>query len=172
MGKRKAVDPGVRVVAFVLNCGGAMGIALPLLAASMFISQLMSATMALMAESVLYLIGAFAVYVWCIKVGVDLWRGEEKACKWAKILLAAQILSLRIPGFVYQFQTLGLTINFLVHQGVKISFGSSMSVYLSSAVEGTAVGVNIVAIVALSYLWKVSSHHGEPEPVSNNLGLL
>ncbi len=153
--KQPEVELGVKVIAFLLIAGGLLGIGISVVGfIAMPQATLGSPLMA--AFALLYLL----LFGWSVWIGFDLWQGEPRGYRWAEILLFAQIPNIRISGFVYQFQTAGFTIRWLSGQagrGINFNFGSHLSIYVSPEIQGTALGVNIVAIFALIYLLRVTS---------------
>lgn len=100
-------------------------------------------------------LGVFGFAVW---IGIELWVGKPRGFKWAKILMLAQLPSVTIPGITYRFQTLGFTIPLFSSEGVHTDFkiGTSLTLYFSTDIQGFALGVNVVAIIALICLWRAT----------------
>lgn len=134
-----------RFLAFLLAVGGVAGIAIFILLATQ--SQTQVALLIFLSLFVL-------LFAWTALKGVDLWRGKPSGYKWGKILFAAQIPSITIPGFNYEFYT-GLNLAVLFGQTDKnysVNIGSSAALYASPEVVGTIFGVNLLATAALAYL--------------------
>jgi hypothetical protein len=98
----------------------------------------------------------FGLSTW---TGIDLWRGKERAYKWAKILFAAQIPQVSLPGFAYHFYS--ALVLFLAYSrqtdsklGLNFELGSSIALWFSPQTEDLAFGVNLVALTALILLIK------------------
>lgn len=104
---------------------------------------------------------ATTVFGWSIWVGVDLWRGRPQGYTWAKVLFALQVPSISLHGFAYQFYVGSiLTLSFTQEAASKLNLefqlGSLLKVQFSSEVESLVVGVNLLAIICLAYLFKKS----------------
>ncbi len=136
---------GTRFLALLLTGGGIAGI-------GVFIWL---ATKSQMHASLLVFLGLFVLlFAWCSWKGVDLWRGKRSGYRWAKILFAAQIPVVTLPGFHYEFYT-GLNLALMFGDGggnLPLNLGSSISLYFSPQVVGTAYGINLIALSALVYL--------------------
>src|SRR5262245_38644726 len=94
------------------------------------------------------------VFAWSALTGFRLWRGDARGKKWAKILYAAQIPILTVPGFNYEYYT-GLSLAILGGQAEKnfsFGLGASLSLYLDTRITGLYYGVNLFAVAALVYL--------------------
>ena len=103
------------------------------------------------------LFGAFiCIFGWSTWVGVNLWRGKPQAQKWAAIVLALQIPNISIPGFAYQFytgMTLYLSWNFIEAKlDLEFQLASSIALQVSSKIEDSILGLNLIAVAALMWL--------------------
>jgi hypothetical protein len=101
----------------------------------------------------------FVFFGWTIWKGVDLWRGASEGYRWGKILFAAQIIKINIPGFSYEFFT-GLRLNWmfgLVKKRFSFDLGYSTEIYFASATQNFEFGINIVAVAVTLYLLSFSS---------------
>lgn len=153
---RFAVTKPMRIVALLLILGGALGVGLTIW---LDVNLLMSAQIRIF-SSATALAGVFILlFGWCVWTGVDLWRGRRQALKFAMILFALQIPMLIVPGFSYYFYT-GLQLRIAMLTGGEIDAGfkvasSGFNLYISSDVEGFAIGVNLVALFVLIYLIRV-----------------
>lgn len=109
-----------------------------------------------MQVAILIVLSVFVIlFAWSALKGIDLWRGKPSGYKWAKILFAAQIPSITVPGFNYEFYT-GLNVAVLFGKADKnyaIDIGSSAALLASPEVVGTIFGLNLVAAMALAYLF-------------------
>jgi hypothetical protein len=140
----------VKFIAFLMIVGGVVGIGLSIWMALQTSGQ--------QPAFAFYALVFSAVFGWATWKGVSLWRGKPDGYKWAKILFAAQIPTLSVPYFSYEFYT-GLSIRLMfgdVTSNIGFNIGSSIEFYVSPAIQNTVFGVNIVAIVILAYLLKIS----------------
>jgi len=100
------------------------------------------------------------IFALCIWTGVDLWRGRPRAYKWASVLFALQIPAITTPGFAYQFYTGMLLLAYWNHGegnlGADFELASSITFKISSRIEDSIFGVNLIALAALIYLLSVS----------------
>lgn len=139
-------DGATRFLAFLLIAGGLAGIAI----------FIWLATQSKMHVALIIFFAIFVLlFAWSALKGYDLWLGKPSGYKWAKILFAAQIPSITVPGFNYEYYT-GLNMAVLFGRpdsNHSINIGSSAALYLSPEVVGTVFGVNLVAIIALAYLF-------------------
>ena len=138
---------GVRFLALILAVGGVLGIGIVLWMAYQFLQQ---------HWVYIFLVAAFmAVFVWTTITGVRLWRGDPRGWKWALILFIAQIPILTVPGFSYEF-SVGFAIK-VVGRNAALSFpfglGTSINVYLDTAITDLVYGVNLFALAAAIYLF-------------------
>jgi hypothetical protein len=151
-----SVSLEVKLIALLLIAGGLLGVGLGLGAYTEIIRQSALRSPLNVAFSGLYI----ALFICCIWAGVGLWRGRPQGYKWAKVLFGAQIPTITVPGFTYAFQTLGVTIRLLLGQAgprINLRLGSSISIYVSPAIQDLVVGINVVAVFALIYLVRVTS---------------
>jgi uncharacterized SAM-binding protein YcdF (DUF218 family) len=152
---RFAVTKGMRIVALLLILGGALGVGLTVW---LDVNLLMSSQIRILSSAVA-IAGVFILlFGWCVWTGVDLWRGRRLALKFAMILFAIQIPVIIVPGFSYQLHT-GLMLSIGILAGGQFNagfqFGSAFNFYISSDVQGFAIGVNLVALFVLIYLIRV-----------------
>jgi hypothetical protein len=152
-----AVTKPMRMVALLLILGGALGVGLTFW---IDINLLLTSQISIL-SSVTAMAGVFiCLFGWCAWTGIDLWRGRRQALKFAMILFALQIPILTVPGFSYYFYT-GFLLRIAVLTGGEIDAGfklasSGFKLYVSSDVEGLAIGVNLVALFMLIYLIRVA----------------
>ena len=160
----------IRVISLLLVIGAALGIVLGLPMWFRLLRGDLQATPVVLLFDFLF-VALFAFSFW---VGLKLWSGAPVAINWAKILLLAQIPSIRLPGFVYEFQTLGVATRILFNDGphFNLHLGSAITIYVSSTIHDVIVGVNVVAIIALVCLLRASSSNTARSRNSNNLGLI
>lgn len=135
-----------RFVAVLLGVGGLAGIAVCLFLFGKLFSQ--SAGLA-----VFLLVVLGSVFTACTWTGFKLWSNEPRAKRWAKILLALQIPTFSIPGFVYEFYT-GLSWSIYFDHGdnkfgTYFMLGSSANFELFNSSENLKIGVNLIAIALL-----------------------
>jgi hypothetical protein len=141
---------GIRVVSALLMSGAALGIITGIPLWFHLLRQDLIAAPIIIAFDLLFAL-VFAAILW---VGVALWSGSPRALRVAKIIFIAQIPSVSVPGFVYVFQTLGLSLRLLFYDGphLNMKLGSIISIYISPLIHELAFGVNIVALAATIYL--------------------
>ena len=140
------VDYGVRSLAFILEVGGLLGI---------FIAIYLGYTLA-QQQWVLVVIAVvfLGVFAWTLLTGTRLWRGDPRGKKWAKILYAAQIPILTVPGFTYEYYT-GLLIGVVggrVQSNLKLEFGAGLTLYFATRISDLVYGINLFAVAAFVYL--------------------
>ena len=156
-----AVTKPMRIVALLLILGGALGVGLTIW---LDVNLLMSSQIRIF-SSATAIAGVFIlIFGWCVWTGVDLWRGRRQALKLAMILFAIQIPVITVPGFSYGLQV-GLLVRLAILRGGEFSggfeFGSGFNFYISSDVQGFALGVNLVALFVLIYLIRVARELAE-----------
>lgn len=166
---RIPVSTGMKLVALLLMVGGVVGIGVGVW---LDIKLLMSSQISAFSVTTA-IIGVFILlYGWAVWTGIDLWKGRRRALTFAQILFGMQIPVLTIPGFSYEFHT-GLTVLITILSGLRLNFnfniGSSFSFYISSQVHGVAIGINLVALLVLIYLIRISR---PPAPVPDKFGLI
>lgn len=137
---------GVRFFALLLIIGGVLGIGLGIYMGYTFVQQ-----------HWIYLLLALAfvvLFAWSALTGVRLWRDQPRGWKWAKILYAAQIPVLTVPGFDYEYYT-GIAVKLMGGEAehfFKLGLGASATLYLDTGVTGLVYGVNVFALMALIFL--------------------
>jgi hypothetical protein len=149
---RNQSDSGVKLIAIMLIVGGAVGTVISLWGVGQFVRQ------AFVLIPWMLIIGA--IFAWSAWIGVRLWQGMRPAYIWATILLIAQLPVVTAAGFVYHFYTgLNLAVILDLAQQSKFDFkftlGALLQVGPSSGVEDIALGLNLVPLLALLYLWNV-----------------
>ena len=155
MSKKKNEDFFRKLVSLLLIAGGGAGVIAAVLS---WIGMLDHVSLA--NRPVVVLMGLFVlVYGFSAWTGVELWRKKPGALKRAQILLLAQVPSLSVTGFAYQFYTgLALYLSLSQRPDIVIGFeflpGSSLQFQLGAETDGFMLGVNLVAIVALYLLEK------------------
>ena len=109
------------------------------------------------------------IFALCTWTGVDLWRGKPRAYKWARVLFALQIPAITIPGFAYQFYTGMLLLAYWNHGegklGADFELASSFTFTISSRIEDSIVGINLIALAAFIYLLSISQKTPQQAPV-------
>jgi hypothetical protein len=98
----------------------------------------------------------------CVWVGVSLWRGRPRVYRWAKVLFTAQIPIVSVPGFSFSGFHTGLAVDVILSfYPAKLHFSfqleSAIHFLVSGEIENVLVGVNLVAVSALIYLFRVTS---------------
>ena len=143
----KAQDRGAKFLALLLAVGGVLGVAITVYMAYTFLQQ---------HWVYIVLVAAFAaLFVWTALTGVRLWRNEARGWKWAKILFAAQIPVLTVPGLSYEYYA-GIAIKIIggeVDSYFNVGLGANANFYLGTSITGLVYGVNIFALLALLYLF-------------------
>ena len=137
---------GVRFFALLLIIGGVLGMGLSIYMAYTYLQQHWI--------YLLLVLGLFVVFGWSALTGVRLWRDQPRGWKWAKILYAAQIPVLTVPGLDYEYYT-GIAIKLLGGEADNVfefGLGASATLYLDTGVTGLVYGVNLFAVIALIYL--------------------
>jgi hypothetical protein len=153
---RFAVTKPMRIVALLLILGGALGVGLTIwLDVNLLNSSQLSILSAAMAIAGVFI----CLFGWCVWTGIDLWRGRRKALKFAMILFAMQVPVITVPGFSYYLHT-GFQLRLAMLTGGEFDagfkLGSGFNLYISSDVQGLAIGVNLVALFVLIYLIRVA----------------
>jgi hypothetical protein len=110
------------------------------------------------------------IFALCTWTGVDLWRGRPRAYQWAQVLLALQIPAITIPGFAYQFYSGMLLLAYWNHGegnlGADFELASSITFKISSGIEDSIFGVNLIALAALISLLCLSPQRAKRNPES------
>lgn len=99
-----------------------------------------------------------ALFAWCIPTGAALSRATPNGFKWAKLLFAIQVPVFCIARFSYEFSTLFsfrvMIGNTARHIGGDIGSSSNLNVLPHSF--GFLFGINVAAVLILSYLIRAS----------------
>ena len=160
----------LKLVALMLMLGGVVGAVLFVVGVVVQLSQRSPAAL-------LTLIGLL-VFLWTIFKGYDLWRKVPAGYKWARILFAAQIPIINVPGFLYWFYT-GLAVS-LTHQsatiggagftklGVYFHLGSELNVWIGAQHFSFVLGINPLALVILIYLSRLKPPDAQHLPAGFN----
>lgn len=151
------MDPGTKVLSLLLIVGGAAGVLAGLWGDAQTLRQTgfrPSANLSIVAVFIL-------VFGWSVWVGAWLWRGKPQGYRWAKVLFAAQIPIITVPGFSFSLST-GLALNVILDLSPPIlhfnfQLESAMRFLISGEIANALVGVNLAAILALAYLFRVTS---------------
>lgn len=101
------------------------------------------------------------LFGWSTWVGVALWEGKPQGYKWAKVLFAAQIPVFTVPGLAFSGFRTGLGFYVFVSReppnlGFNFQLLSAIHFLISGDVDNVLFGVNLVAIIALTYLHSVT----------------
>jgi hypothetical protein len=158
---------GVKSVALLLMLGGIFGVVVGLYQELQALTNfgIRAATMT----------GIFVLlFGWCVWVGFELWHGEPWTYRWAKIIFAAQIPIIVVPGFAFDGFFTGLRIYFIISDrapNIRWGFNLSSSIHFlfSSQVDYWLFGINFLAVIALFYLIRATS---AKEPVKDKFGLI
>jgi len=144
--EKKTQDRGVKFLAFLLVVGGVLGVGISVYMAYTFVQQ---------HWIYLVLVATFvALFVWTALTGIRLWRNDPRGWKWGKILFAAQIPVLTVPGFSYEYYS-GIAIKVLggqVDSHFNMALGANANFYLDTRITGLVYGINLFATLALIYL--------------------
>jgi hypothetical protein len=109
---------------------------------------------------------AVLLFAWTGIVGLGLWRANGLFIRWAKVLIAAQVLVFGIGGFAFEFST-GLSARIALSgwlvpipppsHSVTIgaNLGSSLNMNLTRGDSRWMVGVNLVAVIILACLSRI-----------------
>jgi hypothetical protein len=141
-----AQDKIVKVLAFLLVVGGLLGIGISVYMGYTFVQQ-----------HWIYLVlvvGFAALFVWTVLTGIRLWQNDPRGWRWGKILFAAQIPVLTVPGFSYEYYS-GIAIKILggqVDDHFKMALGANANLYLDTRITDLFYGINLFALFALIYL--------------------
>ena len=169
------IPTGVRVCASILMLGGMWGVLLPI-GMMAVIPRFRSAVIA-NATPASWALSAVAClpFLWCFWLGYHLWDGKPWTLRLAKWTFLLQTVQLAFPGFFYQFYTLGTMFDVTdepSHWVFGFHFGSRIGPIIAPANADVILGVNVVAIFAASYLFKITAPgYREPKP-GDNLGLI
>jgi hypothetical protein len=108
----------------------------------------------------------FAISVWNIMKGIDLWKGKPKGYMWGKILFGLQTPIVCVPGFWYEYSPV-LNIRLLLDpagMGITYAPGPTFGLRFSQDMQCTTIGINLVALAALIYLVSISRPNKPLEP--------
>lgn len=144
--EKKTKDIGSKFLAFLLTAGGFLGIGISVYLGYTFVQQ---------HWIYIVLVAVFAaLFVWTTLTGIRLWRNDPRGWKWGKILFAAQIPVLTVPGFSYEYYS-GIAIKILGGQTdshFEIGIGANANFYLDTRITDFMYGINIFALLAFIYL--------------------
>jgi len=152
---------GVRIAALMLIVGGVIGIGIGIYMGYQFLQQ-----------HWIYLVLAAAflvVFVWSVITGIRLWKNDDRGWKWSKILFAAQIPIVTLPGCSYEYFT-GAAFKVVSgnhEENFKLSLGATITAYLDTRITDVVLGVNIIAVVVLFYLLWQSRSNKPLKPAAN-----
>ena len=142
---------GARIVASFLLAGGLLGLLGSLLAVyhSAQRHQFLTGISGILST---------ALFAWCVPTSIALWRTRFDGFKWAKLLFAIQVPVFSIGRFSYEFSTFFsfrvMIGNTARHIGGDIGSSSNLRVLPESL--GFLFGINVVAVLILSYLIRAS----------------
>lgn len=155
--EKKAKEIGPKFLAFLLTVGGVLGVGISVYLAYTFVQQ---------HWIYIVLAAAFgALFVWTTLTGIHLWQNKPRGWKWGKIVFAAQIPVLTVPGFSYEYYS-GIAIKVLGGQAdshFKMEVGANANFYLDTRITDLMYGVNVFALLAFVYLLVKS----RPNPALN-----
>ena len=154
---------GLRAISILLILGGIAGIAV----------ALWTEANTVILSHMIFLACAFLVFGWSIWVGFDLWKGKPQSYKWAQVLFLMQIPSVSFHGFSYQFYlglvfSLSFTRETASKLNVEFELGSLLNFQVSAGIETLIVGVNVIAVAALIYLFRISPQRALIDRAANS----
>lgn len=150
MSDREQSKTGIRLIALMLIIGGTVGVVI-----SLWLGGRVAREAPGYAPWVLLLLAVFVLVVW---TGVALWQGKRWAFIWATILFAAQLPVFVVPALIYQFYT-GVYFAILFDRArdakfnFQFMFGTSLQLHFASSLDHAVLGLNIVPIFVLIYLY-------------------
>ena len=167
------VPTPVRVLSAMLTLGALWGVVVPL-ASVLLVARLRSALFA--SSPLIWILSAAALvpFAWCFWLGYHLWNGKRWALNCAKWTFLLQVLQLAFPGFSYQFDIFGVTVGIssAQHWHVLFTFGCDFAPIYAPANHDVIIGLNVVAVIAANYLFKITAPgYREPQP-GDNFGLI
>jgi hypothetical protein len=104
------------------------------------------------------------VFAWCILKGIDLWRGKPSGYRWAKLLFLLQIPAVCLSRLTYEFST-GISARVVFGHSTRrfgADIGSSLNLLISPEPLGWMLGINVLAVVVVVYLFWVTRHVHRP----------
>lgn len=150
-GGRGGVRYGARFVSFLMIAGAMLGILSSVFLAPRLAQEHRPYRVAVAVVSV-------AVFAWAAVKGIDLWRGKPGGYRWAKVLFALQIPAVSVARFSYEFST-GMSARVMFgHSNRRFGadIGSSLNLLISPEPQGWMLGINIVAVIVVVYLFMAS----------------
>jgi hypothetical protein len=144
---------GARFVSFLLIAGGILGILAAIQMTIHFGHEHRPDRVVVPVISVI-------VFGWGAIKGIALWRGHPSGYRWAKLLFVLQIPALCVGRLTYEFST-GMSARVLFgHSNRRFGadIGSSLNFLISPEPLGWMLGMNLVAVVVVFYLFRVSRH--------------
>src|SRR5262245_49190708 len=102
------------------------------------------------------------VFAWCAVKGVDLWSGKPAGYRWAKLLFAFQIPAFCGSRLTYECST-GMSARIMfghTNRRFGADIGSSLNLLISPEPLGWMLGVNLLALVVVIYLFLVTHTDG------------
>jgi len=157
----------VTLIALLLAIGGAFGLVFG------FTSQvnlMLAGQFGLAAVDGLFVL----LFGWSAWIGYELWQGKPYAFRMAKIILLAQIPNFTVPGFSFEGFITGGRVYFMVGSCTpSLQFGFNLQSFIhftiSREIECWRLGVNLLAVVALTYLMRLTD---DKPPVGDKFGLI
>ena len=152
------ISAGIKFVSLLLILGGVFGILIGLWTDYQVVKQSgFRPSLPLITTGLCILL-----FGWCVHVGLSLWRNKPEAYRWAKIIFAAQIPVFTFPGFYFSGFYTGLVLHLMLSREspkLRFYFGlqSSMRFVISEQIQNVLVGVNLVAIFVLIYLFSATA---------------
>jgi|SRR5579859_4638940 len=147
----RVVRLGARFVAFLLVAGGGLGILASVQMTVHFVHEDR-------VDRLLVALLSIPVFAWSAVKGVDLWRGRPTGYWWAKLLFSLQIPAVCVSRLTYEFST-GMSARVLFgHSNRRFGadIGSSLNFLISPEPLGWMLGVNLLAVIVVLYLFRVT----------------
>jgi hypothetical protein len=151
--EKTAIRYGARFVSFLLIAGGILGILASVQMTVHFAheNRLYRVVVALI---------SIPIFAWCVVKGIDLWRGKPSGYRWAKLLFILQIPAVCVSRLTYEFST-GMSARIMFGHSNRqfgADIGSSLNLLISPEPLGWMLGVNILAVLVVIYLFMVTRH--------------
>lgn len=156
--EKESQDKGSKFLALLLTLGGVLGMGLSVYLGYTFVQRHW--------VYVVLAVAFLSLFVWTTLTGIRLWRNDSRGWKWGKILFAAQIPVLTVPGFSYEYYS-GIAIKVLggrVDSNYSMELGANANLYLDTRITDLVYGINLFAIGALIYLMAKSKPDIAPDP--------
>jgi len=165
--KTSEVPAGVTLICWVVLIGSVLGGYSSLRALTVIFPPNTTSTI----FQLLYYVFAVSVFALCFWLGLQLWNGGAAAVRRARWLFLAQVLIIKGPWLAYDFQLLGITPYISDGARLGITFGSSFWFLIAPKIDDVTVGVNLVALAATIYLFRLTAPPHRPASPGDSFGL-